>query len=390
MYWSPSLAVSGSEKVQGSTTEYQDSSTPFFCAQWSLLYTVEQVNGSCSEIQLPTKVGAWQRDPTARAYRGREIPLVIVTGRCTRDGSWVRNEEIVEIVSESVIQTKKNRRVADGLHGSRVTRKPATRPVPASAGTGLGGYRYGGIPPRTRKPRIAVTSHRGHAKEKMAAGSSRARGKERMAVGYTRMRVNKETTVGSSRGRINEGWRRDPTAQVQIKRWRWDPAADGQMRYGGGIPLRTRNGSGICPRTRKREDGGDIRPPAPRGKLAVGPNRVRSNKGQRRDPTAHVQTRDGGVQPREKRVTAQELESRLQALIDRSIDENGSRETFCWRFKPDHVICPCGSPCVLNSLCNHSCLEVPAGAKFYTFAVGYVGVGEVPLSLENISSTFGA
>ncbi|KAJ7019456.1 hypothetical protein C8F04DRAFT_1197647 [Mycena alexandri] len=243
------------------------------------------LNGLCCRqlSNVPTKVGAWQRDPTARAYRGREIPLHM-----------------------------HKRGIADDS----------------------------GIPPRTRKPRIAVTSHRGHAKENMAAGSSRTRGKERMAVGYTRMRVNKETTVGSSRGRINEGWRRDPTAQVQIKRWRWDPAADGQTRYGGGIPLRTRNGSGICPHTRKREDGGDIRPPAPRGKLAVGPNRVRLNKGRRRDPTAHVQTRDGGVQPREKRVTAQELESRLQALIDRSIDENGSRETF---------------------------------------AVGYVGVGEVPL-----------
>ncbi|KAJ7031325.1 hypothetical protein C8F04DRAFT_701521 [Mycena alexandri] len=146
----------------------------------------------------------------------------------------------------------------------------------------------GDIPPRTRK--------------REDGGGIQPRTRKGEDGGGIHPHARKQGDDGGIQPRAHKRGMAARSHRAGVKRWRWDPAADGQTRYGGGIPLRTRNGSGICPRTRKREDGGDIRPPAPRGKLAVGPNRVRSNKGRRRDPTAHVQTRDGGVQPREKRV----------------------------------------------------------------------------------------
>ncbi|KAJ7041701.1 hypothetical protein C8F04DRAFT_1299201 [Mycena alexandri] len=85
-----------------------------------------------------------------RCIEGAPGLSVIVTGRRTRGGSW--DKETVRIVSESVIQTEKNIWVANGLHGSRVTCKPATRPVPASASTGTGQRAS------TRRRPVAITS----------------------------------------------------------------------------------------------------------------------------------------------------------------------------------------------------------------------------------------
>ncbi|KAJ7041602.1 hypothetical protein C8F04DRAFT_1177057 [Mycena alexandri] len=96
----------------------------------------------------------YQRPFPRRGYA--VFPVVIVAGRRTRGGLWVRDKETVRIVSKSVIQTEKNIRVANGLHGSRVTRKPATRPVPASAGTGTGQRAS------TRGRPVAITSSPTH------------------------------------------------------------------------------------------------------------------------------------------------------------------------------------------------------------------------------------